>query len=128
MSCEPNLAILLENFTISSISIWKSRSQTAKMTRLPLDDLLVEDEVSHNVDYLSFYWEPEDLWSTRRYLRRRKTQLERYWRLENAIWRSWAKQDRRLQCSPAKSIQWWAILLTVPLTDGFGLTFYSYQG
>ena len=98
------------------------------MTRLPLDDLLVEDEVSHNVDYLSFYWEPEDLWSTWRYIRRRKTQLERYWRLENAIWRSWAKQARRLPCSPARLIQWWAIFLTLPPTNDWGLTFNSSQG
>lgn len=76
------------------------------MRRLVFDDLMVEDEATQNTDYLSFKWELEDLWATKRYLRRRKAQLEHYWRLENALWRTWVKQQWRLQCSSARLIKW----------------------
>lgn len=76
------------------------------MTSIVLDDLMVEHEATLNADYLSYEWRLEDLWATKRYIRRRKAQLKQYWRLENAIWRTWVKQEWKLQCSSARLIEW----------------------
>lgn len=81
------------------------------MRRAILDDLRVEPEATQNVDYLSFEWEGEDIWATQNYIRRRKAQLGNYRRLENALWRAWAKQEQRLPISSTRSIQWYGILL-----------------
>lgn len=68
---------------------------------------MVEYEATENVDYLSFEWKEEDIRATKNYICRRRAMLGNYRRLENALWRAWAKQEQKLQCSPSSLIQWY---------------------
>ena len=77
------------------------------MTRVAFDDSMITQEATQNVDYLSLEWKDEDIWDTRKYIRRRRADLENYRRLENALWRAWAKQGRGLPYFPSRLIQWY---------------------
>jgi hypothetical protein len=70
------------------------------------DDTTIEKEPSQNIDYLSYDWKFEDTWLTRRYIQRREGVYRKRVRLENALWRSWAKIYRRLRTIPARSLNW----------------------
>ncbi|CAG8071488.1 unnamed protein product [Penicillium nalgiovense] len=76
------------------------------MTQVAFDDSMVTHEATQNVDYLSLEWKVEDIWDTRKYIRRRKAQLKNYRRLDNALWRVWAKQGKGLPYFPSRLIQW----------------------
>ena len=76
------------------------------MTRVAFDDSMITHEATQNVDYLSPEWTDEDIWDTRRYIQQRKAQLKNYRRLENALWRGWSKQGKKLPYFPPQLIQW----------------------
>ena len=95
------------------------------MRQVAVDDLMVEDEATENVDYLSFEWKEEDIWATKNYIRQRRVVLENYQRLENALWRAWAQQKQTLQHSPPSLIQWYGISLTCFEFFGQSKTYFS---
>jgi len=76
------------------------------MTRVAFDGSTITHEATQNVDYLSLEWKEEDIWGTRKYIRRRRGHIKNYARLENALWRAWAKQEQRLPYFPSRLIQW----------------------
>lgn len=76
------------------------------MTRVASDDSMITHEATQNADYLSLQWKDEDIWDTKKYIRRRRTQLKNYQRLENALWRVWAKQGKKLPYFPPRLLRW----------------------
>ncbi|KAJ9245679.1 hypothetical protein DTO169E5_398 [Paecilomyces variotii] len=70
------------------------------------DDSVLEEEPSLNADYLAHPWSDEDLWLTRRYIRRKRIALESSVRLENALWRAWNKKDCPAGTVSPRRINW----------------------
>ncbi|KAF2855503.1 hypothetical protein T440DRAFT_474907 [Plenodomus tracheiphilus IPT5] len=70
------------------------------------DDTAVRKEPSHHVDYLSYVWREEDIWSSWRHIvEHRKVYGERS-RLENASWRTWAKSQFKLKTVSPETLNW----------------------
>lgn len=70
------------------------------------DDTAVRKEPSHHVDYLSYEWREEDIWSSWRHIvEHRKVYGERS-RLENASWRTWAKAQFKLKTVSPETLNW----------------------
>ncbi|KAF2467535.1 uncharacterized protein BDR25DRAFT_266994 [Lindgomyces ingoldianus] len=70
------------------------------------DDTAVRVEPSQHVDYLSYEWKEEDIWSSWRHIvTQRKVYGERS-RLENASWRTWAKSQFKLQTVSPETLNW----------------------
>lgn len=70
------------------------------------DDTAVRKEPSHHVDYLSYDWREEDIWSSWRHIvEHRKVYGERS-RLENASWRTWAKSQFKLKTVSPDTLNW----------------------
>ena len=70
------------------------------------DDTSLEDEPSVHVDYLSHGWREEDIWSSWRYVVRKKNVYRNKVRLENASWRIWAKTKDNLGTISPESLDW----------------------
>ena len=72
------------------------------------DDIAVREEPTKQVDYLSHDWREEDIWSSWKHIvSRRKVYGERS-RLENASWRTWAKQKHKLKTVSPETLNWYA--------------------
>ncbi|ORY09465.1 hypothetical protein BCR34DRAFT_487197 [Clohesyomyces aquaticus] len=70
------------------------------------DDTAVRVEPSQHVDYLSYEWKEEDIWSSWRHIvTQRKVYGERS-RLENASWRTWAKSQFQLKTVSPETLNW----------------------
>ncbi|KAF2707801.1 hypothetical protein K504DRAFT_383483 [Pleomassaria siparia CBS 279.74] len=70
------------------------------------DDTAVRMEPSQHVDYLSYEWKEEDIWSSWRHIvEHRKVYGERS-RLENASWRTWAKSQFKLKTVSPETLNW----------------------
>ena len=80
------------------------------------DDTTIQQEPSRHVDYLSHEWKEEDVWSSWRHIvskRRIYGELSgaedsKWPRLENASWRTWAKQKYRLSTVSPDTLNWYA--------------------
>lgn len=79
------------------------------MTLSIADDSRITNDPHCNVDYLSNYWEHGELWATRRFICSKKRETKHSQRLENALWRAWAKQAQHLPNLPSQSLQWYII-------------------
>lgn len=74
------------------------------------DDTAIQAQPSRQVDYLSHDWREEDIWSSWKHIvSRRKVYGERS-RLENASWRTWAKQKHRLKTVSPETLNWFVNL------------------
>lgn len=70
------------------------------------DDTSLEEEPSRHVDYLSHDWKEEDIWTSWRYMTRRKDVYSNGLRLENASWRTWAKVKSDLGTISPETLNW----------------------
>ncbi|KAF2277485.1 uncharacterized protein EI97DRAFT_449591 [Westerdykella ornata] len=99
------------NITPSSpVETADSNSPVGALPDPPLhfeDDTAVKVEPSHHVDYLTYEWrEEKDLWSSWRHIvEHRKVYGERS-RLENASWRTWAKNQFKLKTVSPETLDW----------------------
>lgn len=78
-------------------------------TAFPLisDDTWAELGPSRQVDYLSHEWRESDIWSSWRYIRRKKAWYpQNAARLENASWRTWAKSKYKLKTITPETVNW----------------------
>lgn len=75
--------------------------------RYAADDSAWPCQYGGNIDYLDYSWEEEHLWWSWKYItsHRRYTAVES--RLENAIWRAWAKRKHNLRTVPPNTINWY---------------------
>jgi hypothetical protein len=59
------------------------------------------------VDYLSHEWKKEDdIWTSWKAMSKQKNEITNGVRLENASWRSWAKQKYHLRTVNPEKINW----------------------
>lgn len=70
------------------------------------DDTSLEEEPSRHVDYLSHDWKEEDIWTSWRYMTRRKDVYNNGLRLENASWRTWGKVKFDLGTISPETLNW----------------------
>lgn len=76
---------------------------------LPLiseDDTAVKVEPSQHVDYLSYEWREEDIWSSWRHIVEHRRVYGERSRLENASWRTWAKNQFSLKTVNPETLNW----------------------
>jgi hypothetical protein len=92
----------------SPVDAFSSDTPLTTPDPLPMseDDTAVRKEPSHHVDYLSYDWREEDIWSSWRHIvEHRKVYGERS-RLENASWRTWAKSQFKLRTVSPDTLNW----------------------
>jgi hypothetical protein len=70
------------------------------------DDTAVRKEPSHHVDYLSYDWREEDIWSSWRHIVEHRNVYGERSRLENASWRTWAKAQFKLKTVSPDTLNW----------------------
>lgn len=70
------------------------------------DDTAVRKEPSHHVDYLSYEWREEDIWSSWRHIVEHRNVYGERSRLENASWRTWAKAQFKLKTVSPETLNW----------------------
>jgi len=58
------------------------------------------------VDYLSHDWEEDDVWTSWKAMTKHKTEIANGVRLENASWRTWAKQRGKLKTISPETLNW----------------------
>lgn len=70
------------------------------------DDTAVRKEPSRHVDYLSYEWREEDIWSSWRHIVEHRSVYGERSRLENASWRTWAKSQFKLKTVSPETLNW----------------------
>jgi hypothetical protein len=70
------------------------------------DDIALKQEPSRHVDYLSYEWKEEEIWSSWRHIVSQRKIYGEKSRLENASWRTWAKQKSNLRTVPPQNLNW----------------------
>jgi hypothetical protein len=79
---------------------------TPDPTPVSEDDTAVRKEPSHHVDYLSYEWQEEDIWSSWRHIVEHRSVYGERSRLENASWRTWAKCQFKLKTVSPETLNW----------------------
>ncbi|KAL2756783.1 hypothetical protein ACRALDRAFT_2026784 [Sodiomyces alcalophilus JCM 7366] len=70
------------------------------------DDSAVKAQPTRHVDYLSYTWAEEDIWSSWRYVVSRRSEYSNSARLENASWRTWMKSKNNLKTVSPETLNW----------------------
>uniref|UniRef100_A0A8H7TR69 Nitrogen regulatory protein areA GATA-like domain-containing protein n=1 Tax=Bionectria ochroleuca TaxID=29856 RepID=A0A8H7TR69_BIOOC len=70
------------------------------------DDAAIKLQPTRHVDYLSYNWKEEDIWSSWKYVVSQQLEYRNSRRLENAIWRAWAKAKNKLKTVPPETLYW----------------------
>ncbi|GAA6002495.1 hypothetical protein JCM10207_001150 [Rhodosporidiobolus poonsookiae] len=73
---------------------------------LPDDSELTTRLPSICVDYLSHDWAEDDVWTSWKAMTRHKAEIANGVRLENASWRTWAKQRGKLKTVSPETLNW----------------------
>ncbi|GAA5981986.1 hypothetical protein JCM10908_004693 [Rhodotorula pacifica] len=73
---------------------------------LPDDSEVTTRLPSICVDYLSHDWAEDDVWTSWKAMTRHKTEIANGVRLENASWRTWAKQRGKLKTVSPETLNW----------------------
>lgn len=81
-------------------------SNTPELFLLSVDDTEVRHQPVRQVDYLSHEWREQDLWSSWRYIVSNRSRYGNRSRLENACWRTWAKQKHKLKTVTPETLNW----------------------
>jgi hypothetical protein len=71
------------------------------------DDTAASSSPRQNVDYLSYDWKKEDIWSSWRYIVSNRDQFGNSARLENASWRNWMKVKDNLKTISPDDLNWY---------------------
>lgn len=58
------------------------------------------------VDYLSHDWQEDDIWQSWKAMTKHKSEIANGVRLENASWRTWAKQRGKLKTISPETLNW----------------------
>jgi hypothetical protein len=77
--------------------------------------IFAEDDISlhtssqpaHCVDYLEHEWKTDDLWASYKHIRSHREGIRASKRLENALWRAWWRDERRLERVDPEVIHWY---------------------
>ncbi|PWY93074.1 hypothetical protein BO94DRAFT_512011 [Aspergillus sclerotioniger CBS 115572] len=68
------------------------------------DDIVIEEDAKVNVDYLAHAWTYEDMWATRKHVRKIDQRSLVRCRFENALWRAWLSSSRSVRTPAASSL------------------------
>jgi hypothetical protein len=90
----------------SSTTISSTPLPTPELFFKAEDDTALKHEPSRHVDYLSHNWREEDIWSSWKHIVSKRRVYGERSRLENASWRTWAKQKHHLKTVPADTLNW----------------------
>ncbi|QSS64919.1 protein phosphatase type 1 complex subunit Hex2/Reg1 [Histoplasma capsulatum] len=77
------------------------------MPRIASDDSSIRHGATRHVDYMTHDWKEEDIWGSWQYVVTRRILYSESSRLENALWRSWAKLKFCLSTITPGSLGWW---------------------
>jgi hypothetical protein len=70
------------------------------------DDTAVRTQPSRHVDYLSYNWNEEDIWSSWKHIVSKRKAYGNIARLENALWRTWTKSKNKLKVVYPETLNW----------------------
>lgn len=98
----------------------RSRLNITTVSRRAWEDNPLGDGPTRNVDYLSHKWEEEDIWTSRRYVVAKNSFGDKI-RLENALWRTWAKLKCRFPTVLPETMDW--LVAALSFLVGFHLHF-----
>uniref|UniRef100_A0A8H7TQN6 Nitrogen regulatory protein areA GATA-like domain-containing protein n=1 Tax=Bionectria ochroleuca TaxID=29856 RepID=A0A8H7TQN6_BIOOC len=70
------------------------------------DDAAIKPQPTRHVDYLSYNWKEEDIWSSWKYVVSQQLEYRNSRRLENAIWRAWTKAKNKLKTVRPETLYW----------------------
>lgn len=87
-------------------SILTEETDPETLLAIPADDTQVKQEPSRQVDYLSHEWREEDIWESWKHIVSRRRYYGERSRLENASWRTWAKQKDNLKTVSPETLNW----------------------
>ncbi|QDS68078.1 hypothetical protein FKW77_009965 [Venturia effusa] len=94
------------SYTVPSPTSESTPTHTPDTHIVAEDDTAIRQHPSRHVDYLSHDWKEEDIWSSWRHIVSKRRLYGERSRLENASWRTWAKQKYRLRTIPPDSLNW----------------------
>lgn len=77
------------------------------------DDTAIRCEPTRHVDYLSHSWKEEDGWASWRHIVAKRKVYNNSPRLENALWRTWAKSKYRLKTVSPEALNWYALIIAL---------------
>lgn len=80
------------------------------------DDMALRRHPTQNVDYLSYDWKEEQIWSSWRYIVSNRSYYSNDSRLENASWRSWVQIKYELKRVSPETLNWYEIMSTLLAT------------
>jgi hypothetical protein len=98
------------SYTVPSPSTEPTPTHTPDPHVVAEDDTAIKQVPSRHVDYLSHEWREEDIWSSWRHIVSKRRLYGERSRLENASWRTWAKQKNRLRTVPPDTLNWYVVL------------------
>lgn len=98
----------------STASESSTRSDSPLPTPVIADDSAVKSNPSRHVDYLSYNWREEDIWSSWRHIVSQRKVYGQRSRLENASWRTWAKSKYDLPTVSPETLNWYVFLARSP--------------
>ena len=110
--CFPSYDDVKRNDKVESVG---SPVKTAQASQRPVspdpverseDDSAVQVQPSRHVDYLAHDWVEEDIWASWKHIVSKRGTYNNSARLENASWRSWAKQRFNLRTVPPETVKW----------------------
>ena len=83
-----------------------NRSESYFEQHVPDDSNVQTRLPSICVDYLSHDWEEDDIWQSWKAMTKHKSEIANGVRLENASWRTWAKQRGKLKTISPETLNW----------------------
>ena len=108
----PSFAVTAEEYSVDGEDDYEEEDMVPgldlKTFKPPVaDDTAIRREPSRQVDYLSHNWREEDIWSSWKHIVSSRRIYGERSRLENASWRTWAKQKYQLQTVPPRNVNWY---------------------
>lgn len=97
------------SYTVPSPTTDSTPTHTPDNHVVAEDDTAIRQVPSRHVDYLSHEWREEDIWSSWRHIVSKRRLYGERSRLENASWRTWAKQKNRLRTIPPDTLNWFVL-------------------
>lgn len=117
-SWEPSV-YLASSLTVVAVSPFipgssSTRSESYFEQHVPDDSNVQTRLPSICVDYLSHDWQEDDVWTSWKAMTKHKSEIANGVRLENASWRTWAKQRGKLKTISPETLNWWVESLVWP--------------
>ncbi|KAH8650978.1 hypothetical protein BGZ60DRAFT_462262 [Tricladium varicosporioides] len=94
------------SLTFGGASINVSRQYYLGLVKRADDDTTLCTQPPIHVDYLSYNWREEDVWSSWKHIVSKRWAYSDNMRLENASWRAWMKLKNKLKTISPETLDW----------------------